>query len=95
MRIIEGRVYRYVAPYPLKCRDHLYKVVMFVEDVPSDQEKVVVTGLTGPDKGRKQSCSICYFANHFRPAVEEVVSTTGCPEADTDRCQRQLSMCGH
>lgn len=77
LRIVERRVYRYSALYPAKCHDHLYRMVMFVEDVPSGQEKVVVEGLTGPDKGRRQSCSPLYFANHFRPAVEEVQGSSG------------------
>lgn len=75
MRIVEGRVYRYLAP-PAKgqpdCRGQLYKVKRFVKDVPSYQEKVVVEGLTGPDKGLWYTCSLMNFATRFEPTVEEI-----------------------
>jgi hypothetical protein len=79
IRIVEGRVYKYLSPPAkgqLDCRGQLYKVVFFVRDVPSYQEKVVVQGLTGPDKGQRFACSLYSFATRFEPAVEEIVTPT-------------------
>lgn len=71
-RIVEGRVYKYNGGIPPGCKGGLYRVVKFVIDVPSYQEKVVIRCVLGKDKGLWFVCTPDNFARRYEPLVVSV-----------------------
>lgn len=66
-RIVVGRVYRYVVDWPKGCEGGLYRVVSFIKDVPSYQEKVLVHCVSGIDKGLWFTCTPSNFSQRYEP----------------------------
>lgn len=68
--ITEGAEYLYQPDKPEGCQGHRYKVVKFVLDVPSYQEKVLVVAVTGVDAGLWFTVSPAHFASRYKPVEE-------------------------
>lgn len=64
--IVEGETYAYVGTIPKEACGHKYRVLRFILDVPSYQEKVLVEALTGRDRGIWFVCSPANFAQRYR-----------------------------
>ncbi len=64
--IIEGREYIYTLEKPEGCQGQRYKVLRFILDVPSYQQKVLVKALTGRDKGMWFVCSLANFSLRYQ-----------------------------
>lgn len=71
-RIREGAEYLYTVLLPRGCLGHRYRVLAFILDVPSLQQKVLVQALTGPDAGLLFSVSPANFATRYEPVPEPV-----------------------
>lgn len=69
-RIVKGADYIYTAELPSGCKGQRYRVLDFVLDVPSYQQKVLVKALTGKDKGLRFTCTEMNFARRYKPASE-------------------------
>jgi hypothetical protein len=83
-KLVEGGEYVYTGTYPANCAGQRYKLTRFVIDLPSYQRKVLVEGMTGPDKGEAFVVSEATFANKFE-LVQPVVESLGVraiPEPD-------------
>ena len=79
LKIQEGSEYVYTGALPKGCAGHRYRVLKFVLDVPSYQQKVLVEALTGRDKGLWFVCSLQNFSLRYTPAPpapEEVKDAT-------------------
>lgn len=66
-----GVVYRYTAGIPVGCAGHRYRVLDFVQHVPSYQEHVLVEALTGPDRDKRFTWSPWNFSYRYEPIQEE------------------------
>jgi phosphatidylethanolamine-binding protein (PEBP) family uncharacterized protein len=75
----EGAVYLYRGTTPPKCRGHRYRILFFVLDVPSYQQKVCMEALTGPDKGLRFVCSEANFGDRYQEAPEPEVVVDSVP----------------
>lgn len=73
-KLIEGEEYVYTGTYPSNCAGQRYRLVRFVIDLPSYQQKVLVEGVTGPDRGKAFVLSEAVFANKFEIAPQVVES---------------------
>lgn len=71
LRIIVGRVYRYIDNRPKGCKGGLYRVVQFIQDVPSYQEKILVKCIQGQDEGIRFVCTPTNFSQRYEPLVVE------------------------
>jgi hypothetical protein len=69
-RITEGAEYLFASAIPPGCKGHRYRVIGFLKEVPSGQQKVLVQALTGPDTGLRFSCTLANFATRYQPAPE-------------------------
>lgn len=70
LKIIEGKVYEYIKESPKGCKGCLYRVLKFILDVPSYQQKVLVEALTGPDRGLWFTCTPANFSLRYAPSKE-------------------------
>lgn len=75
-KLVEGAEYIYIAAYPKTCQGNRYRLLRFVTDLPSYQQKVLVEGTTGPDTGACFVVSEATFANKFE-RVPEPTPTLG------------------
>ncbi len=64
--IVAGAEYLYTSPYPSGCEGKRYQLHRFIIDVPSNQQKVLVEALDGPDKGLWFTCSPANFAVRYK-----------------------------
>lgn len=60
---------------------HRYRAHRVVIDVPAYQRKVLVEGLTGPDRGEWYTCTPANFRVRFQPVPPEPPSN-GSPEPE-------------
>lgn len=70
-RIVARRVYRYLGGLPIGVKGGLYRVLAFIIDVPSYQEKVLIRCISGPDKGLMFTCTPRNFSHRYEPIVVE------------------------
>jgi hypothetical protein len=77
---VEGADYLYTADVPKGCKGHLYRIVHFVQDVPSYQEKLCMEALTGPDRGLRFIVSPWNFALRYEPAEHPVTVAPRAPD---------------
>lgn len=63
--IVPGQLYRDLGDLPRGCKGGIYRVERFILDVPSYQQKVLVTCVEGQDAGLWFICTLANFAMRY------------------------------